>query len=483
MLEDIIRERKIKRQNIASKLKTAYPARAFKSHNVGDILGSWQKLKKIKKLPTLAGRVLGLRRQGGVIFFDLEDSSGKIQGVIKKDDFIEFDFVKDNLDIGDFITIAGAPFVTKAGQKSIAVERLVFLAKSIRPIPSEFYGLKDPETRFRKRYLDLLLDREARKLFAKKAIFWATIRDFLVEQNYLEVQTPVLEATPGGAEAEPFSTHHNALNEDFYLRISLELPLKRLLVAGFERVFEIGRIFRNEGLSAEHLQDYTQMEMYGAYEDYHSLMKLTERLYRKIVKALTGKLATTRDANKIDWGGKWQIYDYYELLKKHGGVELASISDGELLNKAKSLKLVGLKPGMGRGRLIDLIFKNAVRPKLIQPGFLINPPVEIEPLAKRLESDPSRVERFQIVAGGTELGKGFSELNDPIDQRERFEAQMELRAAGDKEAQMIDEDYLEAMEYGMPPTGGFGLSERLFSFIMDLPIRETTLFPLMRKKQ
>jgi lysyl-tRNA synthetase class 2 len=297
------------------------------------------------------------------------------------------------------------------------------------------------------------------------------------------VETPVLENLPGGAEAEPFKTHHNALDEEFYLRISLELPLKRLLVGGYDKVFEIGRIFRNEGIDREHLQDYTQLEFYWAYSDYHDVMRLTEKVYKEVIEKTCGGLVTEFGGKKIDWSKKWPSVDYVEAFKKaNDGLDPISASHTELAAKTRELKLE-VDKNAGKGRLIDLIFKKTVRPTLIEPCFLINPPVEIEPLAKRHPENPAVVERFQIVACGTELGKGFSELNDPDDQRARFEEQMKLRAAGDAEAQYLDEDFLEALQYGMPPAGGFGVSERLFAILMDMPIRETVFFPLMRAKK
>ena len=481
MLDDLIKERLKKREALEKAGEVVYPARVHRTHLVGEILKSFASIAKAKKNVTVLGRIMGMRGQGGVAFIDVKDESGKIQGVLKKDTLKDFRLFRDNLDIGDFVEVSGPLFETKAGEKSIEAKSFRMAAKSMRPIPSEFYGLKDTETRLRKRYLDILLNDDVREIFLEKAKFWDSVREYLTANGFLAVETPILEGVPGGAEAEPFETHHNALNENFYLRISLELPLKRLMVAGFEKVFEIGRIFRNEGISAEHLQDYAQMEFYWAFADYREVMKFTEAMYKQVIKTTCGTLTTTHNDKKINWGKKWKTYDYYNLFKDETGLDLGKATREELLKKARELKL-DAPANLGRGRLIDLLFKNTVRPKLVEPGFLIDPPVDIEPLAKRTEYDPGRVERFQIVAGGTELGKGFSELNDPVDQRKRFEEQMKLRAAGDREAQMIDEDYLEAMEYGMPPTGGFGMSERLFAFLMDKPVRETVIFPLLRKK-
>jgi lysyl-tRNA synthetase class 2 len=296
------------------------------------------------------------------------------------------------------------------------------------------------------------------------------------------VETPVFEQVPGGAEAEPFVTHHNALDTDFYLRISLELPLKKLMASGYEKVFEIGRIFRNEGIDREHLQDYTQLEFYWAYADYRDLMKLTEALYKELVKNVTGALATTFQGEKINWGKKWGTIEYCDIFKDANKLDPRTASVGELRARAEELELHPER-GLGKGRLIDLIYKKTVRPHLTDPAFLIHPPVEVSPLAKRTPEDPRIVERVQVVACGSELGNGWSELNDPLDQRARFEEQMKLRAAGDTEAQRLDEEFLRAMEYGMPPIAGFGLSERLFAFLVDKPIRETVLYPLMRPRK
>ena len=337
------------------------------------------------------------------------------------------------------------------------------------------------EERLRKRYLDLIMNPEERELFVKKSKFWQATREFLIREGGLEVETPILEQIPGGADAEPFKTHMNALNMDLFLRISPELNLKKLITAGYEKVFEIGRIFRNEGIDREHLQDYTQMEMYWAYYDYEKLMGLIENLFKHISTETLGTSTHQYQEKEVDWNSAWKRYDYYEEFEKHTGLKLQEIKERDLINYAKEVGIDSDKH-IGKGRLIDVIFKKKVRPHLLEPGFLVLPPVEIEPLAKKYLKDPNRVERFQVVAGGTELGKGFSELNDPIDQRERFQEQTKLGEAGDKEAQRMDEGFVEALEYGMPPTAGFGMSERFFAFLMDRPVREIVFFPLMKPK-
>ncbi|MBX4186677.1 MAG: lysine--tRNA ligase [Candidatus Doudnabacteria bacterium] len=458
-----------------------YPIHSKRSHAIGECLEKFDKFSIEKKAVVLSGRIRSVRTHGKLAFFDLEDESGKIQ-LLVREDVVGDDFkLIELLDMGDFLEASGTLALSKTGQKSVETKSFRLLAKSLRPVPQEYFGLKDSEVKLRKRYLDLISNQETRELFKKKAVFWKTIRDFLESKEFTEVEINVLEPIPGGAEAEPFTTHHNALDRDFYLRISLELPLKKLLVGGFERVFEIGRIFRNEGISTEHLQDYMQMEFYWAYADYEQLMDLCEKLYKKIIENVTGGLTTTYDGKQIDWSGKWPKVNYFEIFQEKTGMNLNTVTDEDMRKYATAEK-IKLENNIGRGRIIDLIYKKKVRPNLVQPCFLINPPVEIEPLAKKDPQNPKQVQRMQIMAGGTELGKGFSELNDPIDQMERFEAQMKLREAGDKEAQMLDQDFVEALEYGMPPAAGFGLSERLFSVIMDKSIRETVFFPPMKEE-
>jgi len=480
---DSLREERLKKLDaIKEKGFNPYPASVKRTHTIGEVIKNFAKLSSSRKKIFVVGRVRGKRDQGGIIFLDLRDNSGAIQIVANKKNLKDlFVFWRDNLDIGDFIEASGSLFKTKRGERSVDVKSLRLISKSLRPIPSDFYGLENTETRLRKRYLDILSNPETKELFIKKSKFWKEVRGYMESENFLEVETPVLEPVPGGAEAEPFVTHHNALDKDFYLRISLELPLKRLMVAGYERVFEIGRIFRNEGISQEHLQDYTQLEFYWAYNDYNDLMKFIEKMFKKVIKNTFGTLKLKNNGKTINWSKKWSRVDYCDLFKKASGLDPISATRDQLLKKARDLQ-IDTDSKLGKGRLIDLIYKHTVRPNLIEPSFLINTPVDIEPLAKRSEKDSNKVERFQVVAYGTELGKGFSELNDPLDQRARFEEQMKLREAGDKEAQMLDEDYLEAMEYGMPPCAGFGMSERVFAVLMQLPVREATIFPLMKPK-
>lgn len=480
MIEEILKERARKRARYESHADP-YPARVRRTHTVAEALKTFGARRKVNTM-TLVGRVTALRDQGKIVFANLTDQSGTIQILLEQARTRPFPLLKETLDLGDFLEVKGAPVVTKRGTKSLAVRAGRVIAKSLRPVPATWYGLSDTETRLRKRYLDLLVHPETRDLFLKKERFWRAIRETLIEGGFHEMETGVLEAVPGGAEAEPFVTHHHALDTDFYLRISLELPLKRLLVGGFERVFEIGRVFRNEGIDREHLQDYTQMECYAAYWDDRAMMKFVETLYRRAVKAATGGLTTTFGKERLSWGGRWERVDYFEVFKERTGLDLAKATDEDLRAKAKALALAP-EPHATRARLIDLIYKREVRPTLIAPSFLVGHPTEISPLAKEDPDRPGRALRFQVMAAGSEVGNGWAEQNDPVVQRARFEEQERARAAGDREAHRMDEDFIEALEYGMPPAAGFGLSERLFAIIMDKPIRETTLFPLMKKER
>ncbi len=481
-IEDIIEFRKQKLQNIKDAGVDPYPSATLRDRTNAEALEKFQLLADAKTEITLVGRIRSLRNQGKIAFAHIEDGSAKIQ-VFFKSDILGDQFAQlENFDLGDFIEVTGILFLTKTEEKTLEVHSFKILAKSLRPLPSEFYGLADQEIRLRKRYLDMLMNPEVREMFIKKSKFWAAIQKFLTDKDFLQVEAPVLEAVPGGAEAEPFVTHHKALGRDFYLRISLELPLKKMIVGGFEKVFEIGRIFRNEGISTEHLQDYTQMEFYWAYADFEKMIRFVQEMYQYAIQETFGTLKLQYQGQEIDWSGDWPHQDYFQLFKKYTGLDLNN-TDETQLKKYADANDIKYEKFAGRGRVIDLIFKKKIRilPEVaMQPSFLVNQPVELEPLAKRDPSNPNVVQRMQILACGSELGKGFGELNDPLDQRSRFEAQMALRENGDTEAQMLDEDYLEAMEYGMPPLAGFGMSERVFSVLMDKSVRETVIFPPMK---
>lgn len=481
MLDDLIKEKIYKLEEYKKKADP-YPVKVKRTHQIKDVVSFFSKLLKSKKSIWVVGRIFSWRDQGKIIFADLKDETGKIQVVLKYENLKNFNLLKATVEVGDFFEVKGNVFKTKKGEKSILAKEVRIITKVLRPLPHSFYGLKDIELRLRKRYLDILFNEEVKNIFYQKSIFWQTVRDYLKENGYLEVETPVLELVPGGADAEPFITFHNALKQNFYLRISLELPLKKLLVAGYEKVFEIGRVFRNEGIDREHLQDYTQMECYAAYWDDEMMMKFVEKMYKKIVKNIFKKAETVYLDKKINWLKKWQKIDFFEIFKKETGLDLNQAELKDLIKKAQELGLP-VENYFGRGRLIDLIYKKTIRPKLIQPVFIIGHPIEISPLAKMDPLNSKKVKRFQVLAAGTEIGNGWAELNDPLDQRKRFEEQMKLRELGDKEAQMLNEDFLEALEYGMPPAAGFGMSERFFAVLMNRPIRETVIFPLMREEK
>jgi len=486
MREDILETKLEKLKNIQDFGMDSYPEKCERSLTNAEAL---ERLSEISAGDpaniTLVGRVKSARPMGGSTFAHIEDGTGKIQIFLNKKNMDEakYKLFAKNIEIGDFVQVTGKLFLTKQKEKTLEVRDWKILAKNIRPIPTEYFGLKDEEALLRKRYLDLMMNGETRELFRKKNIFWQTIRQFLVKENFLEVQTPVLEHIPGGAEAEPFITHHNTLDQDFYLRISLELPLKRLLVGGYEKVFEIGRVFRNEGIDREHLQEFDHMEFYVGYWDFQKGLEFSEKMYQEIVKKVTGGLITEYEGDKIDWNQKFPIVDYFTQFKKETGLDLdEDLTVEELKKKADELR-IKYEPGYSKGRMIDTLYKKTVRQKMIQPCFLVGHPLEVSPLAKIDPKNPKKVLRFQIVAGKSELCNAFSELNDPIDQKNRFIEQMKAREGGDKEAQMLDEDFVEALEYGMPPAFGFGMSERLFSFLMNKSIRETVIFPPMKSKE
>ncbi|MBP6886395.1 MAG: lysine--tRNA ligase [Candidatus Pacebacteria bacterium] len=461
-----------------------YPSSSSRTHRITQIIESFDSFVESQQEIVLAGRIIAQRGHGGLLFLDIDDGSGTIQFLLKRDamDASAYDFFGSVIDVGDIIEARGVAFLTKRNERSLQVVSASMLSKSVRPLPEKWHGIEDAEERLRNRAADFISRQEERTVFIKKALFWKATREFLTSEGGMEVETPILELIPGGADAEPFETHMNALDIDLFLRIAPELNLKRLITGGFEKLFEIGRVFRNEGIDREHLQDYTTMEMYWSYTDYEQLMEFVERLVKNVIQSTLGTLTHAYRGQTIDWGSPWKRIDYFEVFHKYTGLDLATATEKDLITYAQA-QGIDTSRHAGRGRLIDIIFKKSVRPELVEPGFLVLPPVDIEPLAKRYPNDPTRVERFQIVACGSELGKGFSELNDPLDQRERFVEQARLGEAGDKEAQRMDEDYVATLELAMPPTAGFSFSERLFAFLLDRPIRETTFFPIIRPKE
>ena len=476
-----------KLENIKKSGIDPYPSGVNRDYSCEEIKSDFEALSAKEKL-SIAGRVISVREHGGSAFVDIEDGTGKLQIYFKKDEIGDenYKFFADNLGRGDFIEVIGVLFTTKRGEKSMIANSYKLLSKALIPIPEKWYGLKDFESRLRQRYLDLMMNPEVRKLFIERSRFIDSFRDHLKEDGFLEVETPVLESIPGGAEAEPFTTHHNVLDIDLHLRISLELHLKRLIVGGFNKVFEIGKVFRNEGMSREHLQEFTLLEFYRAYWDYNQLMDFTESMYKKVAQKIFGKLEFEYEGTKLNFNQIWPRLKYKDVFEKYSGINLDGIKTREdIIKEINKRKInIEIEKKAGLGRIIDQIYKKTARPKLAGPLFLIDHPISISPLAKEKKDDPGFVERFQILIMGSELGNGFSELNDPIEQKKRFEEQMRLREAGDKEAQMIDEDFVEALKYGMPPTAGFGVGlDRLFMILSGVSsVRETVLFPTMKPK-
>ncbi len=463
-----------------------YPVTSNRTHNIAAFLDGYDRLEETKSPVVIAGRITSFREHGGAMFIDVYDGSGKLQAYLQKDVLgaDSFDFFQKNVDTGDFVELAGHAYTTKRGMRSVHTESWRMLAKSLLPVPDRWFGLKDEDERYRKRYLDILLSDETTNRIRRRSKFWNVIRSYLLERGYVEVETPVLETTTGGAEAAPFVTHHNALDIDVYLRISAgELWQKRLMVAGMPKVFEIGRIFRNEGMSAEHAQDYTQLEFYEAYKDYREGMEMICELYRRIADEVYSTRVFAVKGVQVDFDKDWVHYDFSALMQEAYGFDPREAQKLSLAELRSHLAKAGI-PSEGAqdvGRAVDLLWKK-IRKDLVGPGFLINVPIYLEPLAKKNPKDKRVVERFQVMLAGSEMGKGFSELNDPIDQAERFKRQGDLREAGDDEAQMPDAEYVEALEFGMPPAFGFGVSERLFSTLEGVPIREAQIFPLMRPR-
>ncbi|MBU1180537.1 lysine--tRNA ligase [Patescibacteria group bacterium] len=477
--EQIISERLKKLEELRKQKINPYPSKFNKKDDCEKCLNA-----KLGTKVKTSGRIITKRDIGKIIFSNLRDGKGEIQIVLqesKTPDEIR-DFFKRYIDVGDFIGIVGEIFKTKTGQKSILIKDVEMLSKAILPLPEKWKGLQDEEEKYRKRYLDILMNNDIKEMFIKKSKFWNVMRNFLLEKEFIEVETPVLETSAGGAAAKPFVTHHNALDIDVYLRISMgELWQKKLMVAGYEKTFEIGRQFRNEGMDIEHLQDYTQMEFYWSYANYEDGMKLVEEMYKKIAKEVFGTLKYEIYGHKVDLGKKWERYDFEKTIKKYTGVEIYKENKNKIEKKLEELK-IDFDPKLDKWKLVDLLWKYC-RKKISGPGFLIGQPVELSPLAKRDPKDERKVERFQVIIAGSEVGNGYSELNDPLDQEERFKEQAKNKEEGDEESMDHDKSFVEALKYGMPPTCGFGVSERLFGFLMGKPLRECVIFPLMKPEE
>lgn len=463
-----------------------YPAKTSRNTSVADFLANFDKTLKAKKTLVVAGRIFSLRLQGGSCFLHFHDGSGTLQAFIRRDELgeAEYQIFKDNVDQGDFIEFSGLPFLTKTEEKTILVSKFKILSKALLPQPDKYYGLKDQDLRFRKRYLDLLVNPDIKKIFDLRSRIIKLVREYFDSQNYFEVDTPMLQQIASGATAKPFITHHNALDIDLYLRVAPELYLKRLIIGGYDKVYEIARCFRNEGIDHQHNPEFTQVEAYEAYKDYNDYMDFVEKFMEWLVKKVNNGDTKVKNGNDIlDFKAPYPRLDYKELLEKELKIDLESTSDKELANIAKG---AGFKvdSSWGRGKLLDELYKKFVRPKMIQPVFLINHPLELSPLAKKIAGRENYVERFQLVIKTAEICNAFSELNDPIDQDERFAEQKKLREAGDEEAQGADSDFVEALKHGMPPTAGLGIGiDRLVMLLGDIEnIKEVILFPAMRPR-
>ena len=435
------------------------------------------------KTVRIAGRMMSKRIMGKASFCNVKDLKGNIQSYVARDSLGEEEYKAfKKLDIGDIIGIEGSVFKTRTGEISIHAEKITLLSKSLLPLPEKFHGLTNTDTRYRQRYLDLIMNDESKDALVKRSLIIRAIRKYLDGQGFIEVETPMLVSNAGGAAARPFETHFNALSEDFKLRISLELYLKRLIVGGLERVYEIGRVFRNEGLDTRHNPEFTLMELYQAYTDYHGMMDLTENLYRHVAQEVLGTTKITFNGVEMDLGKPFERITMVDAVKKYAGVDFSEIKTDEEAKALAKEKGVEFEKRHKKGDILNLFFEEFVEHHLIQPTFLMDHPVEISPLTKKKPENPDYVERFEFFMNGWEMANAYSELNDPIDQRERFKAQEELLKQGDEEANTTDEDFLCALEYGMAPTGGIGFGiDRMVMLMTDSPaIRDVLLFPTMK---
>ncbi len=474
-----------------------YPAvNIEKSGDIAQIKENFEKWEG--KRVILAGRITARRIMGKTTFMDLMDESGKMQLYINRDvlcptedKFLYNRFVKKLLDIGDFISVEGEAFRTKTGEPSVKVEKIILLAKALRPVPlgkekegQKFSALRDPELRYRQRYLDLLVNKEVRELFKTRTRIINAIRQYLDSHGYLEVETPILHTVYGGAHARPFVTHLNALDLTLYLRIADELHLKRLLIGGYEGVYEFSRDFRNEGIDRTHNPEFTMLELYVAYKDYYWMADFTEAMIRNVAQQALGTTQVTYGEHTIDFGKQWHRIRFLEALKEETGKDVRNLSDSQLLELAEKVGVENPEKLPGRFKIIEKIFGKIVEPQLLQPTFVFDFPIEMSPLAKRHREDPTLTERFEVIVAGFELCNAYTELNDPYDQRQRFEWQRKAKAEGDEEAMPYDEDFIVAMEYGMPPMAGLGVGiDRLVMLLTNQhAIQEVILFPLMRPK-
>lgn len=485
-LEEIRNERIKKLNELKEKGINSYPTTSARDFSLEEVVLNFTKLSKRKKPIHLVGRVMALRGQGALVFFDLNDGTGMLQGLLKKDEAKKDirELFTRTVDVGDFIEVKGSLFITKRKEKTLLVKSWKMLSKSLRSLPDKWHGLQDVEERFRRRYLDTLMSPEVKERFILRSNIITEFRKILNEKGFLEVETPMLQPMAGGAIAEPFITHHRALDIDLYLRVAPELYLKKLLVGGFPKVYEVGRNFRNEGIDVTHNPEFTMLEFYESYSDSISQMVFVEEILRTLVKKIFGKGMISYGKEKIFFSKKFTAVSFFDLLKRYALIaNPESTTIDEIKLKAKQLG-VDVADTDGMEKIMDNIYKKVCRPKLIQPTFILDYPVAFSPFAKRKENNETIIDRFQLVIGGVEIVNAFSELNDPLDQRERYLEQDKKKKSGDAEVSPSDEDYLEAMEYGMPPAGGVGIGiDRVVMLFTDTKnIKEVILFPTMRPK-
>ena len=485
-LDELRSGRLRKLESLRSRGINPYPIEAHPSEQIQDALGHFSKLAKRAKPIILVGRVRGVRAHGGSVFVDLDDGTGSIQLFFKRDTTGDeaFELFTANVDIGDFVEVKGKLFLTKRKEKTLLVSSWHMLVKSLRPLPDKWHGLENVEERFRKRYLDTLQNETVRKRFMARSTLITETRKYLDKAGYLEVETPILQPIYGGASAEAFTTRHNALDMTLYLRISDELYLKRLLIGGFPKIYEINKDFRNEGIDAVHNPEFTMLEFYTAWSDAKKSGVFVEKMLKTLARGVLGKLTFSYSGKVIDLSKKFRTTTFYDLLRRHALIlspEHASLDD--LMLKGQQLG-VTVPAGAGREKLMDAIYKKVCRPKLIEPTFVTDYPVGYLPLAKRTEKNPDLVDAFQLIIGGIEIVKGYSELNDPLDQFERMKKEEDAKKSGDEEAQRLDTDFIEALEYGMPPAGGVGIGlDRLAMLFTDAEnIREVLFFPTLKPK-
>lgn len=484
-LNEILKIRRLKLQELQQNGKDPFKIIKYNvSHSTKVILDDFEKLEGTDV--TVAGRLMSKRGMGKASFCDLQDREGKIQVYVKIDD-VGADAYEDfkKYDIGDLVGVEGTVFKTHRGEISVKARHVVLLAKSLQPLPEKWHGLKDVDLRYRQRYVDLIINPEVKKTFITRSRIIKEIRRFLDDRGFLEVDTPILNAIQGGATAKPFITHHNTLDMDLYLRIAPELYLKRLIVGGLEKVYEMGRMFRNEGMSIKHNPEFTMMEVYEAYNDYKGMMELTENLISTVAKEVLGTMKVSYQGQEIDLTPPWNRMTMREAVLQYSGVNFDTVSNDEQARNLAREKKLHVDDKMSKGEVMSLMFEELAEEHMIQPTFIVDYPVEISPLTKRKPDKPELTERFELFITGREMANAYSELNDPIDQKDRFLQQVKKREAGDDEANMMDDDFINALEYGMPPTGGLGIGiDRLIMLLTDsYSIRDILLFPTMKPRE